>query len=86
VGAGDDYNPSDTGGDVLTGMAGAHTHTVNQAVASITPTTLAVAAGVGATVVSGVTANGHTHTVNQVGDHQHGNLPPYLALCFIMKL
>jgi hypothetical protein len=86
VGAGGAYNPNDIGGSPTTGFGGAHTHTENTATANLTTSSLAVAAGVGSTVVSGVTPQGHTHTINQVGDHTHSCLPPYLALAYIMKL
>jgi hypothetical protein len=86
IGAGGTYAPNAIGGSALTGFAGSHTHTENTATASLQVTSLAVAAGAGSSVVSAVVAQGHVHTVNQVGDHQHSNLPPYLALCFIMKL
>jgi hypothetical protein len=86
IGAGSTYSPLATGGDVSTGMAGAHSHTVNQGTESLVVSSLAVAAGVDSTVTSGVTANGHTHTINQVGDHQHSALPPFLSLCYIQKL
>jgi len=86
VGAGNTYSPLATGGSATTGMAGSHTHTENTATAVLQLTTGAVATGTGTTVVEGVTPQGHSHTINQVGDHSHTNLPPYLALCFIMKL
>ncbi|SAK95834.1 hypothetical protein AWB76_07205 [Caballeronia temeraria] len=86
IGAGGAYNPNDVGGSALTGYAGSHTHTENTATANIQTTTLSVAAGIDGTVVSTVTPQGHTHTINQVGDHQHTNLPPYLALAYIQKL
>lgn len=86
VGAGGSYAVAAVGGSATTGFGGAHTHTENTASASLTVSSLAVAAGVGSNVVSGVTTNGHTHTINQVGDHTHSCLPPYLALAYIMKL
>jgi hypothetical protein len=86
IGAGGTYAPNAIGGSATTGFGGTHTHTENTAQASLTVSNLAVAAGSGATVVSGVTTNGHTHTINQVGDHTHTCLPPYLALAYIMKL
>lgn len=86
VGAGDLYSVSAVGGSGTTGFGGSHTHTENTATASLTVSSLAVAAGTGTSVVSGVTTNGHTHTINQVGDHTHTCLPPYLALAYIMKL
>lgn len=91
MGAGDigfANQPKDTGGSARTSMDGAHTHTINNASAG-TPgvTTGPVQAGTGATVVTGVTAPpAHTHTANQVGDHDHAALPPFMALCFIQKL
>jgi len=86
VGAGDLYDPNSTGGDVVTGFGGSHTHTANTGTANLSATTLAVAAGVGETVVSAEVDTGHTHTINEVGDHTHPSLPPYMALCYIMKL
>jgi microcystin-dependent protein len=86
VGAGSDYAVNDTGGSASTGMAGSHTHTLNNTTANPTVTTGPVQAGTGATVVTGVTAVAHTHTANLIGDHQHSSLPPYLALAYIMKL
>ncbi|MGC3025847.1 hypothetical protein ACPUER_11955 [Burkholderia sp. DN3021] len=85
MGAGSSVPPLQVGGSAITGFGGSHTHTENSAQASLTLSNLAVAAGAGATVLSGVTTNGHTHTINQVGDHTHSCLPPYLALCYIMK-
>jgi hypothetical protein len=85
VGAGSTYAPNATGGDVNTGFAGSHTHTVNGTTDAPTVGTGAVQAGTGTTVVSSVTPISHTHTVNLVGDHQHSCLPPYLALAYIMK-
>jgi hypothetical protein len=86
IGAGDQYAVSAQGGSATSGFGGAHTHTENQATANLQVSALAVAAGAGASVVSSVVAQGHTHTINQVGDHTHSCLPPYLALAFIMKL
>lgn len=86
VGAGDLYAVDSVGGDLNTGYAGAHTHTANTGTESLTVTSGAVQGGTGTTVTEGVVANGHTHTINQVGDHVHATLPPYLALCYIMKL
>lgn len=86
VGAGNSYAPGATGGASTTGYAGSHTHTENTAAANLAVSSLAVAAGVGSMVVSSVVAEGHSHTINEVGDHQHSCLPPYLALAYIMKL
>lgn len=87
VGAGATYAVSDTGGSINTSMAGSHTHTINSASAGAPGvTTGSVQSGTGATVVTAVSAPAsHTHTANLVGDHQHGCLPPYLALAYIMK-
>jgi hypothetical protein len=49
-------------------------------------TTTKVAAGTDVDAITAVTPQGHTHTANLVGDHQHADLPPYLALAYIMKL
>lgn len=86
VGAGGSYAPNATGGAATTGFAGSHTHTINGTTDNPTVVTGAVQSGAGTTVVDSVTAVSHTHTVNLVGDHQHSNLPPYLALAYIMKL
>jgi hypothetical protein len=86
VGAGGAYTKGAIGGSESTGMAGAHTHTVNAATASINVTTTKVAAGADVDAITAVTPQGHTHTANLVGDHQHSSLPPYLALAYIMKL
>jgi hypothetical protein len=88
VGAGGDYAVSAVGGSATSGFGGAHTHTENQTTANLQSTSLQVAAGVdpATTAVSAVTPQGHVHTINQVGDHTHSCLPPYLALAFIMKL
>lgn len=86
VGAGNSYAPNASGGSVTTGMAGSHTHTENTANAVIQTSTLQAAAGVAVTLLASVTPQGHVHTINQVGDHQHSSLPPYMALCYIMKL
>jgi hypothetical protein len=86
IGAGDQYAVSAIGGDVSTGFSGAHTHTENQSTANLQVSSLAVAAGAGQSVVSSVVSQGHVHTINQVGDHTHSCLPPYLALAYIMKL
>lgn len=86
IGAGGTYAVSAIGGSATSGFGGAHTHTENQSMANLQSSSLAVAAGVGASVVSSVVAQGHTHTINQVGDHTHSCLPPYLALAYIMKL
>ncbi|MDN8037456.1 hypothetical protein [Burkholderia vietnamiensis] len=85
MGASASVPPMQVGGSATSGFGGAHTHTENSATDSLTLSSLAVAAGAGSTVISGVTANGHTHTINQVGDHTHSCLPPYTALCYIMK-
>jgi hypothetical protein len=86
VGAGTTYAVNAVGGSALTGFAGSHTHTENSATANLNVSSLAVAAGADTSVVSAVVPQGHTHTINQVGDHQHSSLPPYLALAYIMKL
>lgn len=86
IGAGGAYAVDAIGGSANTGFGGSHTHTENQATAVLNISTLAVAAGVGSSVVSGVVPQGHTHTINEVGDHTHTCLPPYTALCYIMKL
>ncbi len=78
--------PYASGGSTMTGPGGTHTHTANNGSAVLTPSTLAVAAGVGATAVASEADSGHSHTINEVGDHTHSNLPPYVALCYIMKL
>jgi hypothetical protein len=79
--------------------AGAHTHGGQTGSVQLTAAQLPTAAGAGSGVATAAglgTASGHAHTissdgdhahtVNQVGDHQHSCLPPYLALCYIMKL
>jgi hypothetical protein len=75
-----------TGGGALTGMAGAHTHTINGTTEVLTVGTTAVQSGTGTSVVSSVAPQSHTHTANLVGDHQHTALPPFYALAYIMKI
>lgn len=86
IGAGKTYAAQALGGATSTGPAGTHTHTANNGNAVLTPSTLAVAAGVGSSVVSSETDSGHSHTINEVGDHTHSNLPPFVSLYYIMKL
>lgn len=86
IGAGRTYAAQALGGSTSTGPAGTHTHTANNGNAVLVPTTLAVAAGVGASPVASESDSGHSHTINEVGDHTHANLPPFVALYYIMKL
>lgn len=86
VGAGSTYQVGATGGSVSTGPAGAHTHTENSGTANLSAASVTVATGAGVPAVSTVVDQGHSHTINEVGDHQHSILPPYLALAYIMKL
>jgi hypothetical protein len=86
IGAGGTYAVGSVGGSLTSGYGGSHTHTENQATAVLTSSSLVVAAGVGASALSNVTAQGHVHTINEVGDHTHSCIPPYLALAYIMKL
>jgi hypothetical protein len=88
IGAGDTYVPNATGGSANTGAFGSHLHTINNA-GGFTPstTTVTVQAGTGATALATIApVADHTHTENLVGDHTHSDLPPYLALAYIMKL
>jgi len=72
VGAGDTYNPADTGGTVQhTHADGDHNHILN----------------VGSNVESGEGLSSNTGDMNKpdpIG--MSGTLPPYHALCYIMKL
>lgn len=86
IGAGSTYTPGNTGGSIASGPGGTHTHTSNNGSANLSLTSLAVAAGIGASVISGDTDTGHSHTINEVGDHTHSVLPPFVALAYIMKL
>lgn len=97
VGAGSTYAVADTGGDVVSGADGDHTHSlvsagahdhggVTGAVGTFSTGTAGVALDVNNhthTITSGGT---HTHSVNAVGTHTHTSLPPYYALAYIMKL
>jgi len=77
VGAGDTYNPNDTGGTSVHShtalTSGVHQHTVPGGAYPI---------GSGVNFSNFTTfAGGHTHTTDE-----KKHLPPYYALCYIMKL
>jgi hypothetical protein len=78
VGAGDTYNPDDTGGaEQFTGNTGNNTTglTINTTTDEVSPGT-----GVNALISATPSDPGHTHSVTV------DTLPPYYALAFIMKL
>lgn len=97
VGAGDTYAVAATGGDVVSGTGGDHTHSlvsagahdhggVTGAVASFSTGTAGVALATSNHTHSITSGGTHTHSVNAVGTHTHTSLPPYYALAYIMKL
>lgn len=79
VGAGSTYAPDDSGGSSSHNhnavAAGAHVHTlaVGTYIANSSPS--------GAKSVATMTSGNHTHTIEN-----SLHLPPYYALCYIMKL
>ena len=97
VGAGTTYAVAATGGDVISGVSGDHTHSlvsagahdhggVTGAVATFSTGTAGVALDVNNHTHTITSSGTHTHSVNAVGTHTHSSLPPYYALAYIMKL
>ena len=84
LGAGGTYSPGDTGGSETVTLTASqmprHYHTLSYS-ASITDN---VSSGSG---VRAYVSPGKTHiSENAGGDQPHPNMPPYYALCYIMKL
>jgi hypothetical protein len=98
IGAGNTYNPGDTGGSAThshsvgsTGSGGSHTHSFSGTTSGPSASTTA------ASGINAAASSSHTHTYSgstgSAGSHTHsvGNtasassLPPYYALCFIMR-
>lgn len=96
VGAGDAYNPADTGGEaahVLSvaempahnhGAVGNHSHSVPYQLGTVATGTAQIFHLQGGGISTG-SAGGHTHTTQGSGT-AHENRPPYYALAYIMKL
>lgn len=97
VGAGSTYAVGATGGDVVSGSSGGHTHSIESAgahdhggvtgaVATLSSGTLGITEGTDNHTHTISSSGTHTHSVNAVGTHTHTSLPPYHALAYIMKL
>lgn len=97
VGAGSTYVVGTTGGAVITGAEGGHTHSLVSAGehdhGGITGAVGTFSTGTAGVALSDqnhthtISSSGtHTHSVNAVGTHTHTSLPPYYALAYIMKL